>query len=654
MQIIKNPHSIANSTFAFNFQRTKQSIPLWLEAWRQAENIYYPRKYRLIECYDMAMIDAHLSAVVETRKAKVLGEAFVVLNEKNEVDNTRKNLFMQRWFSDFVNLSLDSIAWGFTLIELNFDQDNKIFVREVDRRNLVEQTQEVLFNTYDTAGICYTDRGIRDFYIPIKSRYALGLLNKAIYWTIFKRLSVGSQATFNENFGLPMLLAKSDKDPESKKQLMKTLLDLGKERIAVVGTDEDLQVVYGSATTDGSKNFEAMNERANSEISKLFLGDVKTTDNAGSQAYINVDVANKSPLEERKEMDMEFVEGIINEELIPRLALFGFDVKGLRFRYLHNYMQDKNRNKTTIQPEIFKTLLENYQIPAQWVADNLGVPVVEKQEIKQTQQTISQRLGEKKKPFEFIVQNTENPEIEGSEDFEKIFEELLQDLYDNFEQNKQNVFNKIQTYNYQNLVKGLQVELDFKTQDKAVLKSLRSNLWYFSGAKSYQMTKELSALLINNETNTRRTFAEFKPLALAVNNTYNRTHLSAEYELAISTSQTISQWQALTKNNPKQLITYSAVGDKRTTQVCNRLNGITRPADDDFWNSFTPPNHWRCRSTIKAGNTQTEVPENLDKPDKMFNFNPAKTNSVFHPSHPYFEDLPKEVKQSIKKTTPKK
>lgn len=45
---------------------------------------------------------------------------------------------------------------------------------------------------------------------------------------------------------------------------------------------------------------------------------------------------------------------------------------------------------------------------------------------------------------------------------------------------------------------------------------------------------------------------------------------------------------------------YVAVTDDRTTDMCNSLNGKIFKSDDIFWQYFTPPNHYNCRSRVES------------------------------------------------------
>jgi uncharacterized protein with gpF-like domain len=43
---------------------------------------------------------------------------------------------------------------------------------------------------------------------------------------------------------------------------------------------------------------------------------------------------------------------------------------------------------------------------------------------------------------------------------------------------------------------------------------------------------------------------------------------------------------------------YSAIRDGRTSKLCRGLDGTVLPAADPFWQQWTPPNHFNCRSCV--------------------------------------------------------
>ncbi len=68
-----------------------------------------------------------------------------------------------------------------------------------------------------------------------------------------------------------------------------------------------------------------------------------------------------------------------------------------------------------------------------------------------------------------------------------------------------------------------------------------------------------------------------------------------------------------------EALEYSAIMDDRTTEICSSLNGDIYPVDDEIWATFTPPNHYNCRSLLIPV-TQRDTWQASDPPT----VNPAK------------------------------
>lgn len=45
---------------------------------------------------------------------------------------------------------------------------------------------------------------------------------------------------------------------------------------------------------------------------------------------------------------------------------------------------------------------------------------------------------------------------------------------------------------------------------------------------------------------------------------------------------------------------YDALIDSRTSSICRSLNGTIRPADDSWWRTRYPPNHFNCRASVRS------------------------------------------------------
>ena len=69
--------------------------------------------------------------------------------------------------------------------------------------------------------------------------------------------------------------------------------------------------------------------------------------------------------------------------------------------------------------------------------------------------------------------------------------------------------------------------------------------------------------------------------------------------------------------------TYVAVGDARTRETHQKINGIVLPKDDPRWKRFWPPNGWNCRCAVIPVFDEEDLIEPADdiEPDEGFSYN---------------------------------
>lgn len=188
--------------------------------------------------------------------------------------------------------------------------------------------------------------------------------------------------------------------------------------------------------------------------------------------------------------------------------------------------------------------------------------------------------------------------------------------------------------------------LSFGNEDYQMLFDLRENVYVFSGAKTYQQTREISSLLMTKEGGVN-SLSEFKKQAKDVLTQYNVNYLTTEYHSAIAQARSASQWMDFEKSaGLYPTLEYHTVGDSRVRYSHAVLDGVNKPVNDVFWNKNFPPNDWNCRCTV----LQTSDNENTNmqgyKVDQhvnpLFQFNAGKERLVFSKQHPYFEVAPKD------------
>ena len=191
---------------------------------------------------------------------------------------------------------------------------------------------------------------------------------------------------------------------------------------------------------------------------------------------------------------------------------------------------------------------------------------------------------------------------------------------------------------------------DADALDSGLRKSLETNVYQFSAAKSYTQMKSLTQALLDADGKLR-TWADFRNIALEINNEQVNQWLEAEYQNAIACSQMAGKWVHMeSRSRALPYLQYVTAHDDRVRPAHAAMDGTVRRIDDAYWNSYYPPNGWGCRCTVKQLGADAKVtePQDLYYPtDKevppIFRFNPGKERMAFSSDHPYFKDTPKQV-----------
>lgn len=167
------------------------------------------------------------------------------------------------------------------------------------------------------------------------------------------------------------------------------------------------------------------------------------------------------------------------------------------------------------------------------------------------------------------------------------------------------------------------------TQYPQLQTQFTENIYQFSAAKALTYTAQAKGLS-----------EEDKAALLAKMNRYGETE---QVQVALSI-QAAEEWQELVADaNFFPNIEYRTVGDENTRETHQRLNGIVRPLDDDFWERFYPPIDYRCRCSIRQRTVNTPItqalPLELPKVAPGLGHNPGKSGQAFNIRHPYFENI---------------
>ena len=135
-----------------------------------------------------------------------------------------------------------------------------------------------------------------------------------------------------------------------------------------------------------------------------------------------------------------------------------------------------------------------------------------------------------------------------------------------------------------------------------LLTELRTNIYQFSAAKTFNMVEEMRGVLV--EDGKVLTLDQFKAKANVIFERYNNTWLETEYNTAIGQAEIGRKWKEIqSQKSTFPFIKYNAVIDSHTSDICAPLDNIVLPVDHPFWKKFTPLNHFNCRCVLEQMET---------------------------------------------------
>lgn len=678
---VRKAREIMRKVVNVQLTRFGQEISDWkqgIDSWEDPNN---PQTVELIRVYNDLALDPHLTAAMETRKSRTLSKDYKVCNEEGEEIEEESDIFNSIWFRDYVKYALDSRFYGYTVIQFG-DRVGKSFdyIKLVPREYVYPQKMAVKESPYTTDAI-----------IPLKTgKFApwtqfigkrgddLGLLAKAAPMMIYKKTTQGAWAEFGELFGAPFRLGKTDvRNDELRENMYFMLENMGRNAYGVFNHDDELEFI-GDKKTDAYEVYDKLIERANSEISKLILGSTMVMDQGSSKSQAEV---HERTLEAIDKDDSLFIQEVVNNDLIPWLNKYhGFGITG--YWKWDDAEKISKGEQFTRDLELIKT--GKYNVPADYITETYGIPLTEVEDNEEDDDNddpnnpgggkgpkkggpgdLNNSLDGKKKAlsldnetfcascggFDDVENNAEGEPINWDE---KTVNDVINGVfsgkytYDNL---PESVYFRVAKELTKGMDKGLKaVGQAADITDKNFTRALKNNAYVFSGAKTFQQVREMSDFLADSQ-GKQMPFGEYEKKAREIFDTYNRNWLRTEVIQAENSAQMASKWQEFEEEKEfLPFLRYSTVGDERVREDHKPLDGITRPLNDPFWNTYYPPNGWRCRCNVlqededaeptKLGGVKfPEVPASMQ-------INVGKQKVLFGPKHPYFivEDQFKELK----------
>jgi SPP1 gp7 family putative phage head morphogenesis protein len=578
-----------------------------------------PDRSDLYALYQLAVSDAHLFSQINSRKIKTIGAPFSVIKDK-VANKDLTELLKRPWFGDFINLALDSIFFGHSLIEFGEIEDGHFgSVNLIDRNLVIPEKGLVIAKVGDDKGIPFREAPFNEYLIEIGSPDHLGLLKDAVPEVIWKRNARSDWSVRSEKFGMPVVVIRTSstdaKELDAKEMMASSI---GSNGYAILHIDDQVEF-HESQHSDAYQVYLEQARFCDEQLSKLILGQTGVSD---KKSFVGAAEVHERLMNEYIERDMRWLENVINYQLFPFLISKGYALNGARFAFDEPDAQAK---------QLGGAGAKKLNLPGKlnWTngIENLATPnaSTDKQLTELATVIHSGKLSQETTSAELALSNGDS------------------------------LWNRIKA-NFKKMG-----SIDKSPEQESWLRVQQNNVYAFGLAKSYAQMQEMRAM-VHDQNGIQRPFTEFYKHVKIIDERYNQHYAQAEYQAVVRGTIMGQKWLEIQEQKDVfPWLQYQTKGDGRVRAEHDRLNGIVLPADDPFWSQYYPPNGWRCRCTVKPftdaqlekqnlrpadSNMATQAAENEVK-DSYWKHNTGMTELFNRQGTVYFKAMPDEGKKQL-------
>lgn len=359
---------------------TRKDIGDWRLAWQMAINVDNPNRQRLYDIYRDVEVDLHLSGCIQQREGFVMSRSFKLVNGNGEEDREAAKYFNTSWFKQLMKFALDANYWGHSLIELGeltTDTNDLLCydgVKLIPRKHVIPEYGRVVKQLGDDwkAGVDYHKPPFADYIIEVGQPDSLGLYLKAATQTIPKKNALAFWDTFAEIFGMPMRIARTtSRDDKELSKMEKMMAEMGTEGWGVFQQGTEIEVVE-SSKGDAFNVYDRRIDRANSELSKLIIGQTMTIEDGSS---LSQSETHLQVFQNLVEADCDMLRDMVNNQLLPRMIRHGFPLKDIHFDW--DYSVDYTPEQQVAYEQL---VLNNYEVDPAYFEEKYNMPVGERRQ----------------------------------------------------------------------------------------------------------------------------------------------------------------------------------------------------------------------------------------------------------------------------------
>jgi phage gp29-like protein len=337
---------------------------------------------------EMEEKDAHLAAVLQTRKLAVLSLDWLITPASEDkgdeavAEFCREQLAAMNFREGLLHL-LDAIGKGYAALEMHWQTQGRRW--GVERLTAIHAKNISFVNSLAPLIVTEKNPGGEEP-PPFKVLYHRhtarsghdtrnGVLRVCAWMYLFKNYALKDWAIFNEVYGMPLRLGKYEPSatPEDRAALRSAISSLGTDAAGIISKNTEIEFIEASSRLSGMTNpYQVMAEFCNREISKAVLGQTLTTDTTGGTGTYAAGRVHDEVRRDLVEADAVALAATIREQLLRPLVAFNFGwdrpVPGFEFDLSEEddleSLAKTYEKVATLAPIGIKHVYERFGIPA--------------------------------------------------------------------------------------------------------------------------------------------------------------------------------------------------------------------------------------------------------------------------------------------------
>ncbi len=321
--------------------RVREDLKSFENAILDKDNVVNYNRELIHRIYKKTIQDAHVRSQWTTRKLKTLKKDFQVFPKRSDEPNEELTELLQSpWFYKFVDFALDSIAWGYSLIEFGIWKDGSFHSYRTSNGGLMHE--DIIIAERDNVkpelgvvtSIVGANHGVDFNEDKFKKQLIFvggstdGWLYDAAKPYLIKDNVLKNWSEFAELFGMDMRFMRTDSEGQERKDLEQSLKAAVGGGSLLAGLDDQLEYI-GTGRTDSFKVFKELVDTMDKTLSKLIFGQDVISNNTGRVVgEVGESVANVYA-----DADARFIKYIIEDKLFPLMILNGVPFEGMEFKW---------------------------------------------------------------------------------------------------------------------------------------------------------------------------------------------------------------------------------------------------------------------------------------------------------------------------------